>query len=231
MAKTARRVAWQWALALSVALSVMPGPVPAETADGVVLVSSQRPKPRPEASPAATADSPDVAAELPVPRARPVEITGTAPAVAADPARDPGRGAVTNLPLPRFVSLKGNTGNARRGPGMSHRVDWVFTQEGMPLRVTAEYENWRRIEDAEGFGGWVHYALLSGTRSVVVSADRVALRSDAAAEASVVAEAEHGVVGRLLACAPDWCRVDLAGYRGWAPKAALWGVAADEVVD
>ena len=30
----------------------------------------------------------------------------------------PTRGVVTNLPLPRFVSLKGSDGNARRGPGL-----------------------------------------------------------------------------------------------------------------
>ncbi|MFN7051486.1 MAG: SH3 domain-containing protein, partial [Gemmobacter sp.] len=56
----------------------------------------------------------------------------------------PGEGAVTRLPLPRFVTLKTDEGNARRGPGLSHRIDWVFKRAGMPLRVTAEYENWRR---------------------------------------------------------------------------------------
>ncbi len=44
----------------------------------------------------------------------------------------PGHGCVTNLPLPRFVSLKGDEGNARRGPGLTHRIDWVFTRPGMP---------------------------------------------------------------------------------------------------
>ena len=36
------------------------------------------------------------------------------------------RGPVTNLPLPRFVSLKTNEANARRGPDLSHRIDWVY---------------------------------------------------------------------------------------------------------
>ena len=73
--------------------------------------------------------------------------------------------SASGLPLPRYVSLKGNVGNARRGPGVTHRIDWVFTHAGMPLRVTAEHENWRRVEDAEGMGGWVHYILLSGVRT------------------------------------------------------------------
>ena len=50
----------------------------------------------------------------------------------------PGFGCVTNLPLPRFVSLKGDEGNARRGPGLTHRIDWVFTRPGMPLMITAK---------------------------------------------------------------------------------------------
>ncbi len=143
----------------------------------------------------------------------------------------PDVGCVTNLPLPRFVSLKGSEGNARRGPGLTHRIDWVFTRAGMPLRITAEYENWRRVEDAEGAGGWVHYSLLSGVRSVLVTLDMAELRDTPDDSAPVMAQAELGVVGRLLECNPDWCRVSLDGTRGWVLKTALWGVKADELVE
>ena len=77
-----------------------------------------------------------------------------------DAPRDPHRGPVTNLPLPRYVSLKGGEGNARRGPSLSHRIDWVFRHPGMPLRVVAEFGHWRRVEDQDGAGGWVHYSCL-----------------------------------------------------------------------
>jgi SH3-like domain-containing protein len=155
----------------------------------------------------------------------------TVAAVSPVVPRDPNRGAVTNLPLPRYVTLKTSEGNARRGPGLSHRIDWVFTRVGMPLRVTAEYENWRRVEDAEGAGGWMHYALLSGTRSVLVAQNLAELRSKPVDEAGVVMQAEAGVVGRLLECSRDWCRLSLDGDRGWVRKAALWGVEPDEVIE
>lgn len=90
--------------------------------------------------------------------------------------RDPHVGPVTHLPLPRYVSLKTNEGNARRGPGLTHRIDWVFTRAGMPLRITAEFEHWRRVEDQDGAGGWVHYSLLSGVRTVVVTTDMAEFR-------------------------------------------------------
>jgi SH3-like domain-containing protein len=143
----------------------------------------------------------------------------------------PGVGCVTNLPLPRFVSLKGNEGNARRGPGLTHRIDWVFTRSGMPLRITAEFENWRRVEDSEGAGGWVHYSLLSGARTALVTLDMAEFRDIADDDAAVVAQAETGVIGRILECRPDWCRIALDGQRGWVRKTAIWGVTADETFD
>ena len=72
-----------------------------------------------------------------------------------------GRGSSTNLPVPRFVSLKSSEGNVRRGPSLEHRIDWVFRHRDMPLRITGEFGHWRRVEDNEGQGGWIHYSLLS----------------------------------------------------------------------
>ena len=143
----------------------------------------------------------------------------------------PGFGCVTNLPLPRFVSLKGDEGNARRGPGLTHRIDWVFTRPGMPLMITAEHEHWRRVQDQDGAGGWVHYSLLSGVRSVVVTLDMAEFRNAPDASARVVAQAELGVVARVLECNADWCRLLAGGERGWVAKTALWGVAPGEVIE
>ena len=56
------------------------------------------------------------------------------------------RGKVTNLPIPRYVSLKAEEGNVRRGPSLSHRIDWVFQRRNMPLQVTGEHGHWRRVE-------------------------------------------------------------------------------------
>ncbi len=141
------------------------------------------------------------------------------------------RGPVTNLPLPRFVSLKADEANARRGPGTDHRIDWVFRRRDMPLQVVAEFSNWRRVLDRDGAGGWVHYTLLSGVRTVLVDEDMTALRARPDGEAPVSAYAEAGVIARLGECVPDWCRISADGTRGWAEVAALWGVAPDELRD
>ena len=160
-----------------------------------------------------------------------VETAAVAPVAAKVPVRDPSRGEVTNLPLPRYVTLKGIEGNARRGPSLTHRIDWTFTLSGMPLKITAEHENWRRVEDAEGVGGWVHYALLSGTRSVLITEDMAEFRSSSEADANVVLQAEYGVVAKLLECNANWCRVSADGTRGWVRKTSIWGVEPGEIIE
>ncbi len=42
---------------------------------------------------------------------------------------------------------------------------WVYTRAGLPVEITAEFENWRRIRDSEGAEGWVYHSLLSGRRT------------------------------------------------------------------
>jgi SH3-like domain-containing protein len=134
-------------------------------------------------------------------------------------------GPVTKLPLPRFVSLKAAEGNVRRGPSLSHRIDWVFKRRNMPLLVTAEHGHWRRVQDRDGAGGWVHYALISGNRTVLVDQDMLALHRKPDAQSHILAALEAGVIAELGECMDEWCYLSSGGYRGWAKKSALWGVA------
>lgn len=141
------------------------------------------------------------------------------------------RGPVTKLPLPRYVSMKAAEGNVRRGPSLTHRIDWVFMRRDMPLEITAEHGHWRRVRDIDGAGGWVHYSLLSGTRTVIVEQDMLRLYQRPDETSPVTARLELGVIARLGKCGPVWCRLNVGGYRGWAPKTALWGVKPDEIRD
>ncbi|MEM8536933.1 MAG: SH3 domain-containing protein [Pseudomonadota bacterium] len=149
----------------------------------------------------------------------------TLPALAQD------RGPVTNLPLPRFVSMKAHEGNVRRGPSLTHRIDWVFKRRDMPLEITAEYGHWRRVRDRDGAGGWVHYSLLSGTRTVLVETDSVSIFAKPDPNTLEVARLQMGVVARVDRCNERWCRLNADGYRGWAEKRHLWGVKPGELVD
>ncbi len=137
----------------------------------------------------------------------------------------------SGLPLPRFVSLAAGEVNARTGPGLRYPVSWVFVRRAMPVEVVAEFEQWRRVRDHEGVEGWVHRALLSGRRTVVVTGGKRTLYSGPSAATAPVARAEAGVQGRLRRCRGEWCDVAFSSMHGWMRRAHLWGVYGDETVE
>lgn len=141
------------------------------------------------------------------------------------------RGPVTNLPMPRYVSLKASEGNVRRGPSLSHRIDWILMRRDMPLQVVAEHGHWRKVIDHEGAGGWIHYALLSGTRTVLIRDDMLKIYQTADPNSQIQAILQTNVLARLGQCQHNWCRITADGHRGWAPKSALWGVGLAELRD
>lgn len=155
--------------------------------------------------------------------------TGWAAPAAAEAPR---LGPESNLPLPRFVSLNVEKANVRRGPGLGHRIDWVFLRRGAPLRIVAEHGHWRRVLDQDDVGGWVHHTLLRGDRTgVVLAAPETALRAEPDPAAPLRARVESGVIGALEACRPEWCLMEAGGVEGWLPKADIWGVGPDETFD
>jgi len=143
--------------------------------------------------------------------------------------------ASSGLPIPRYVSLKSDHVNVRAGPTKDNDVAWVYTRSGLPVEITAEYENWRRVRDSEGAEGWVYHSLLSGRRTAVVtmkSKDGLApLRENPDSTAEVTARLQAGVVAQVKKCTSNWCHVAGNGFDGWIEQQRLWGVYADEKVD
>ncbi len=164
-----------------------------------------------------------------------VAVFGPLHAETADPPEETAApapasvGRVTGRKLPRFVSMKASVGRARRGPSMSHRIDWVFTQRGLPLMITDEFGLWRRVQAVDGSGGWMHYVLLSGMRFVMVTKDGAELRVGPDDSSPVRARAEKDLIAKLGECTLEWCRISAGGYKGWTRKSHLWGVERDEI--
>ena len=143
--------------------------------------------------------------------------------------QEPQKGQVTKLPIPRYVSLKVKEANARRGPSLSHKIDWIYKRQNMPLEIYGEYENWRRVRDFEGLGGWVHYTLLSGIRYVLVKNELLEMRLLPSIDAQVIAKVPQHNIATLDKCNKDWCRIIDDGYKGWVPKNGIWGVYENEL--
>jgi SH3-like domain-containing protein len=141
----------------------------------------------------------------------------------------------SGLPVPRYVSLKSDHVNVRAGPTKDNDVAWVYTRSGLPVEITAEFENWRRVRDSEGAEGWVYHSLLSGRRTAVVTmktkSDLAPIYDRADAASAVAARLQAGVVAQVKRCASGWCHVSGSGFDGWIQQQRLWGVYADEKVD
>ncbi len=144
-------------------------------------------------------------------------------------------GPVSGLPIPRFVSLKPDKVNVRGGPTRDHEVTWQYTRAGLPVEITAESDNWRRIRDWEGSEGWVYHSLLSGRRTAVVTAkdkdELVPLYGHADLQAGVVARLQPGVLASVKQCTGTWCRILGSGFDGWMVQDRLWGVYPNEKVE
>lgn len=142
----------------------------------------------------------------------------------------------TGLPVPRFVTLKSDAVNVRRGPSRDHDVVWRYVRSGLPVEITQEFENWRRIRDFEGAEGWVFHSLLSSNRSALVAPwDKtktpVNLYSEASKTSSLVSQLEPGVQGSVSKCDGHWCKLEGKNYAGWVEQNSLWGVYPDETFD
>ena len=151
------------------------------------------------------------------------------------------KGTDSGLPLPRFVSVKAKTANLRVGPGRDYRVEWVFVRPGLPVEIVAEFDNWRRVRDAEGTEGWLFGALLSGRRTAVVapwrqdeSAAPLSLHKRPGIDAPLVARVEPGVMGEVIECDGEWCRFQPEGdgsRPGWLRQVDVWGVYPGEMIE
>lgn len=134
----------------------------------------------------------------------------------------------SGLPVPRYVSLKFDTVNARAGPGDDHRLLWVYHARGLPVQVVAETVEWRRVCDPQGGLAWVHRRTTDGRRMVMNLGPRpVQLHSSAKPGSRTVALLNSRALAALDRCTKGWCRLRADGANGWAAARDVWGTAPE----
>jgi len=145
-------------------------------------------------------------------------------------------GSKTGLRVPRFVSLKSDKVNVRRGPSTDQAIVWVFARAGLPVEIIAESDNWRRVRDSEGADGWVFHSLLSGRRTVLISPwskgkESVTMHDGRSKSSSAVAQLQSGVIGNVVSCDGQWCELTVDDYDGYVEQDKLWGVYRGEKIE
>ncbi|WPX97210.1 SH3-like domain-containing protein [Candidatus Bandiella woodruffii] len=148
-------------------------------------------------------------------------------------------GQVTGLPINRYVSLKSDEIKLRVGPGQKYQTSYIYQCKNCPVKIIAEFDNWRKIQDKDGTQGWVHQSLLSGVNYAIIKDNKLAANSILKKEitnnhslifkapnegSSPIAKVEFDTIVKVRKCENEWCRVDAGNYTGWIQKINLWGV-------
>ena len=134
-----------------------------------------------------------------------------------------------HLPLPRFVTIKSSEANVRTGPNFRYPIAWVYAKKGEPVEILAEFEQWRKIRDKYGDGGWIHESMLSGKRGIIINGNHLKIIYRKADDTSPrIAQLEPEVRAELISCHKGWCNIQIKNYRGWIKASDVWGVYLKE---
>ena len=140
-------------------------------------------------------------------------------------------GKETGLEIPRYVSLKSDDANIRVGPSKNYPIKIKYIKKNYPLKVLAEYQEWRKIEDFQKNIGWIHKSLISGTRTgIILAKDNKNIALLNTLNGNTIGEIGKGNIVYLDKCKINWCLVTIEKYKGWIDKKYIWGVKEDEII-
>jgi SH3-like domain-containing protein len=133
--------------------------------------------------------------------------------------------------VPYWASISAREAIMRAGPGSNFPAVWKYVRAGLPVKVVARHQHWRKVQEPDGTVGWMNGILLSEDRTAIVIGDVTTMRDAPDTSAKVLWRVEPGVVGRISHCTSGWCEFDVLGRAGYIATASLWGVEAGETVD
>ena len=140
------------------------------------------------------------------------------------------KGPVTNLNLPRFVSLKSNDVNLRVGPSINYPIEITYIQENLPIEVIDEFDVWRKIKDHKDNVGWLHKSLIKGERFILTINQKENKKNIFnRPKGQIIGIVENNNILRLESCLINWCYVSHKNIKGWISKNYIWGVYQNEV--
>ena len=131
----------------------------------------------------------------------------------------------SGLKIPRMVSLKNSLTFMRSGPGKDFPVKFELLQKGYPLKIVAEYNNWRKVETFDKISGWVHTQLLSSFRTGLIIKTTF-LKTIPSSSSNSLAKLLPNLLINVKKCNNKWCKIEILKnkvFRGWVQKRVIWG--------
>ncbi len=131
----------------------------------------------------------------------------------------------SGLAIPRIVSLKNSLTYMRSGPGKEFPVKFELKQKGYPLKIIAEYNNWRKVKTFNDITGWIHTQLLSSFRTGLITKTTF-LKAIPANSGNSLAQLLPNLLINIKNCKGDWCKIEIVRIKtfiGWVKKETVWG--------
>ena len=140
------------------------------------------------------------------------------------------KGPVTNLDMPRFVSLKSNDVNLRVGPSVNYPIELKYTQNNLPVEIIDEFDVWRKIKDSENNIGWLHKSLIKGERYILTGyKNEKEINLYNRPNGKIIGIIKKNNILDLKMCIINWCKVSQNKIKGWLLKKNVWGVYNFEI--
>ena len=131
----------------------------------------------------------------------------------------------SGLKIPRIVSLKNSLTYMRSGPGKHFPVKFELKQKGYPLKVIAEFNNWRKVITFSKISGWIHTQLLSSFRTGLINRTTF-LKKTPSVSSNSIAKLLPNLLINVKKCNEKWCKIEIfkkKKFVGWVLKTNIWG--------
>ena len=131
----------------------------------------------------------------------------------------------SGLKIPRMVSLKNSLTFMRSGPGKKYPITFEFRKKGYPLKIIAEYNNWRKVTTHSNITGWIHTQLLSSFSTAIIIRDTF-LKKRPSNSSKSKAKLLQNLLINIKSCELNWCNIEIIKnkvFLGWVEKSSIWG--------
>ena len=131
----------------------------------------------------------------------------------------------SGLKIPRMVSLKQPLTYMRTGPGKKYPIIFEIRQKGYPLKIVAEFNNWRKVTTANNLTGWIHTQLLSSFRTGIILKTTF-LKKIPSDNSKHEAKLLKGLLVNIKECKLELCKIEIIKdkiFIGWIEKISVWG--------
>ena len=141
----------------------------------------------------------------------------------------------SDLPVPRWVSIKSDSANLRKGPYIDSTIIYNYQFRGYPMEIIQDAGEWKKVVDRrDGVTGWMNRILFSGKRFVITSKVPFAYGYDKPNK-KIIAKISPDVHASIDQCDTKWCKIlikeENKNLKIWVEKKNLIGVYETEIIN